>query len=74
MNDVYLFLIPLSVLAVVFVAMWTVDKVTQDCWHSWDNWTQQSLIGVFIQTRQCKKCGYVEMEQTKSMKDLKDYE
>lgn len=73
-NDVLFFLMPLSIAVVVFVLVWTTEKVTQDCWHSWDNWTQNTNDGVFTQARQCTKCGYVEMEQTKNMKGFKENE
>jgi len=54
------------IIGVLFVYLVGVGiDVRSRCKHDFTNWAFSSTPGAFVQLRQCRKCGYTEVDQIK---------
>ena len=64
------FLLISGVFGIVLIAIGLsvfIDKLG-GCSHKWGTWEHKEDSAVFLQKRQCSKCGYTQFEQVRLVK------
>ena len=71
MNDLLLFFGTIVGVIVIGLTLYTIDKLS-GCWHKWGAWDANETDDCYVQSRRCFKCGYIEREQFRKLKERKD--
>ena len=55
----------------IYVLSKAIDLIGQ-CRHHWGAWEASETEHAYVQRRKCTKCGYVETEQFRKIKEKRD--
>jgi hypothetical protein len=68
MSDFLLVVWGVLIVGGIALFIYLIERITK-CSHKWGHWEFKEDSAVFIQKRQCKKCGYSEIEQHRKVKE-----
>ena len=68
MSDVVLVLLGVFIVCGIALIVTAVDQIGK-CRHNWGYWQDDSTDEAYVQYRVCIKCGYIEREQFRKMKE-----
>ena len=58
----------ISIVVLIVAVMYAIEQA-RGCWHKWNSWFDESTEDAYSQWRCCAKCGYIEREQFRKIKE-----
>lgn len=68
MNEVLICCAVIAFVLLVAIVVYLHEKY-RECYHRWGSWGTADTEIAYVQFRKCEKCGYMEREQWRKMKE-----
>ena len=68
MSDILLVLLGVFIVCAIASIIIAIEKIGK-CRHDWGHWQDDSTNDAYVQYRVCVKCGYIEREQWRKLKE-----